>query len=349
MDDIKQAIQAVVEGNDLSIEDAEAAMGVIMDGEATPAQFGAFVTALRMKGETSAEIAGMAQGMRERSLHVEWDGDVVDTCGTGGTGSSEFNISTTAAFIVAGAGIPVAKHGNRSATSASGSADVLEALGVKIDLQPEGVERCLREVGVAFMFAQTFHPSMRHAGPLRPQLGIRTVFNILGPLTNPAGARKQVIGVGDPSLALKMAQALKLLGAEHVLLVHGGDGSDEISVSGNTEVWELKNGEITKGRARPADFGVPDGDPAHLKIDSPAHSAELVREVLAGEGGGHNAPPGVARSARTAALINAAAAIYVNDSASSYHEAAQIAAKSIDSGAAALKLDDLIRVSNESA
>ena len=347
MADIKQAIQAVVDGNDLSMDQAAEAMGVIMDGDATPAQFGAFVTALRMKGETAEEIAGMALGMRERSLNVEWDGAVVDTCGTGGTGSDEFNISTTAAFIVAGAGLPVAKHGNRSATSVSGSADVMEALGVKIDLQPDGVRRCLEEVGVAFMFAQTFHPSMKHAGPLRPQIGIRTVFNILGPLTNPAGAAHQVIGVADPSLALKMAKALVLLGSKHVLIVHGDDGSDEISVSGNTEVWEVKDGEIKKSRARPADFGLPEGDPAHLKIGSVDESAALVRKVLAGEGGGHNAPAGAARSARIAAVINAAAALYAGDRASSYSEAGALAMESIDSGAAAAKLEALATLSQK--
>jgi anthranilate phosphoribosyltransferase len=349
MDDIKQAIQAVVEGQDLSMADAAAAMGVIMDGDATPAQFGAFVTALRMKSETSAEIAGMAQGMRERSLHVDVDGPVTDICGTGGTGQNEFNISTTAAFIAAGAGLKVAKHGNRSASGAFGAADGLEALGVKIDLGPDGVKRCLDEVGVAFMFAQAFHPSMRHAAPLRPQIGIRTVFNILGPITNPAGAQNQVIGVALPELALKMAEALALLGTNHVLLVHGSDGSDKISVSGNTQVWEVIEGQVKKNRTRPADFNQPEGDSAHIRVNSVEQSVELIRGVLNGEGGGHNAPPSVERSARIVAIINAAAALYAGGLASSYNEAGAMAAKSVDSGAAALKLDELIKVSNESA
>ncbi len=347
MADIKRAIQAVVDGNDLSMGEAAEAMGVIMDGEATPAQFGAFVTALRMKGETAEEIAGMALAMRERSLHVEWDGPVVDIAGTGGTGTNEFNISTTSAFIAAGAGIPVAKHGNRAASSASGSADALEALGVKIDLQPEGVRRCLEEVGVAFMFAQTFHPSMKHAGPLRPQIGIRTVFNILGPITNPAGTKHQVIGVADPSLALRMAKALVLLGAEHVLLAHGSDGSDKFSVSGSTEVWEVAGGEVKKNRARPADFNQPEGEPAHVRISTLEESIGLVRGVLAGKGGGHNAPAGVERSARTVAVINAAAALYVSNMATSYHEAAAMAVESIDSGTAKAKLDALATLSQK--
>ena len=349
MDDIKQAIQAVVDGRDLSTDDAAAAMGIIMDGEATPAQFGAFVTALRMKGETAEEIAGMARSMREHSLHVDVDVPVTDICGTGGTGQNEFNISTTSAFIAAGAGLKVAKHGNRAASGASGAADALEALGVKIDLDPSGVKRCLDEVGVAFMFAQAFHPSMRHAGPLRPQIGIRTVFNILGPLTNPAGAQNQVIGVAIPELALKMAEALTLLGTGHVLLVHGSDGSDKISVSGNTEVWEVIDGHVKKNRTRPADFNQPEGAPSHIRVNSVGESIELVRGVLNGEGGGHNAPPAVERSARIVAIINAAAALYAGGLASSYHEAGAMAAKSVDSGAAAQKLDDLIRVSNESA
>jgi anthranilate phosphoribosyltransferase len=349
VDDIKQAIQAVVDGRDLSMDDAAAAMGIIMDGEATPAQFGAFVTALRMKGETAEEIAGMARGMRERSLHVDVDDPVTDICGTGGTGQNEFNISTTSAFIAAGAGLKVAKHGNRAASGASGAADALEALGAKIDLGPDGVKRCLNEVGMAFMFAQAFHPSMRHAGPLRPQIGIRTVFNILGPITNPAGAQNQVIGVAIPDLALKMAEALALLGTGHVLLVHGSDGSDKISVSGNTEVWEVIDGQVKKSRTRPADFNQPEGDPSHIRVDTVDESIELVRGVLNGEGGGHNAPPGVERSARIVAIINAAAALYAGGLASSYHEAGAMAAKSIDSGAAAEKLDALIRVSNESA
>ena len=229
---IQDAIQAVVEGQNLTSDQAAAAMDEIMSGEATPAQFGALVTALRMKGETVDEIAGMARVMREKSLHVNATGRVVDTCGTGGDSSGSFNISTTAAFVVAGVGEKVAKHGNRSMSGSTGSADVLEALGVKIDLSPESVGRCIDEVGFGFMFAQGLHPSMRFAAGPRREIGIRTVFNILGPLTNPANATRQLIGVADPSIAERMARVLGQLGSEKALVVHGSDGMDELTVTG---------------------------------------------------------------------------------------------------------------------
>ena len=345
MTDIREHIQAVVDGRDLSVDEAAQAMTEIMEGRATPAQFGSFVTALRMKGESPEEIAGMARVMREKSLHVDYPGPLVDTCGTGGDGKNTFNISTAAAFVVAGAGLPVAKHGNRAASSASGSADVLEQLGVNVGLGPDAVRRCIDEVGIGFMFAQAFHPAMKYAGPLRPEIGIRTVFNILGPLTNPAGAQSQLIGVGVPELALKMAQALAILGSEHVLIVHGKDGSDEISVAGDTDVWEVTDGRVKKSRARPADFGLPDGSPDHLVVDSAEASASMVRRVLSGQGGGHNAPPSVERSARTAVVINAAAALVAGRKAASYQEAAGLAAESIDSGAAADRLNRLADLS----
>lgn len=345
MTELREHIQAVVDGRDLSVEEAAEAMTEIMEGRATPAQFGSFVTALRMKGESPEEIAGMARVMREKSLHVDYPGPLVDTCGTGGAGKSNFNISTAAAFVVAGAGLAVAKHGNRTASRPSGSADVLEQLGVNIGLQPDAVRRCLDEVGIGFMFAQTFHPAMKYAGPLRPELGIRTVFNILGPLTNPAGAQSQLIGVAVPELALKMAQALAILGSEHVLIVHGKDGSDEISVAGDTDVWEVTGGQVKKSRARPADFGLPDGSPEHLQIDSVEASAAMVRGVLAGNGGGHNAPAGVERSARTAVVINAAAALVAGGKAASYQEGADLATGSIDSGEAADRLSRLADLS----
>ncbi len=287
----------------------------------------------------------MARVMRDKSLHVDSTGPIVDTCGTGGDGKNTFNISTTAAFVVAGAGLRVAKHGNRAASSASGSADVLEYLGVKIDLQPDAVERCLEEVGVCFMFAQTFHPAMKYAGPPRREIGIRTVFNILGPLTNPAGATRQVIGVGDSGLALKMARALALLGSTRVLIVHGQDGTDEISVAGNTDVWEVVDGKVKKSRTRPADFGLPDGSPEHLQVSSVKQSAAMLRGVLEGRGGGHNAPPGIDRSARTAVVVNAGAALVAGGRADSFQEAAGMASDSIDRGDAAAKLNALISLS----
>lgn len=344
---IKDAIQAVVAEKDLSVEESSAAMAQLMNGEATPAQVGAFLTALRMKGETPEEIAGMARVMREKSLHVSYGGRLVDTCGTGGDGRKTFNISTTAAFVVAGAGLAVAKHGNRAASSASGSADVLERLGVKIGLSPDGVRRCLDEVGIGFMFAQAFHPAMKFVGPVRREIGIRTVFNILGPLTNPAGARTQVIGVAEDSLADKVARALAMLGTDHAFIVHGADGSDEIAVKGVSTVWQVKDGEVKKRRADPAAFGLPDGDPAHLTAENVEQSAAIVRSVLAGKGSGHNYPASPERSQRTAVVINAAAALVAGGKADSFQEGADMAMRSIDSGAAAAKLDALVTLSQK--
>ena len=254
---IQQSIGRVVEGQSLGLEEAAQVMEEIMGGDATPAQFGAFVTALRLKGETPDEIAGMARVMREKALRVSVDGALVDTCGTGGDGSGAFNVSTTAAFVAAGAGAKVAKHGNRAMSGACGSADVLEALGVKIDLSPEGVARCLDEVGFGFMFAQRYHPSMRFAAGPRREIGIRTVFNILGPLTNPAGATRHLLGVADPSVGENMARVLGRLGSERALVVHGLDGMDEITLSDETQVWELRDGSVSSYRVSPEDFGLP--------------------------------------------------------------------------------------------
>ena len=234
---IKEAIEAAISGVSLSMEQASATMREIMDGEVTPAQLAAFLTALRLKGEASSEIAGMASVMREKALRVQVDGTLVDTAGTGGDGKGTFNVSTAAAFIGAAAGLKVAKHGNRAASGSCGSADVLEALGVKIDLGPDPVERCIEGVGIGFMFAQTFHPAMRHAAPVRREIGIRTVFNILGPLTNPAGAQCQVLGVADATIGDKMADVLKLLGTRHSLVVHGEDGLDEFTLGATNRVW----------------------------------------------------------------------------------------------------------------
>lgn len=327
------------------MDEAAAVMTDIMEGEATPAQFGAFVTALRMKGETPEEIAGMARVMRAKALRIQADPLIVDTCGTGGDGRSTFNISTAAALVVAGAGVRVAKHGNRGASSPSGSADVLEHLGVKIDLTPEGVQRCLDELGVCFMFAQTFHPAMKYAGPPRSEIGIRTVFNVLGPLTNPAGATRQVIGVGDPALAPKMAEALALLGSDHVFIVHGHDGVDEVSVSGPTDVWEVKDGAVHKSYVHPEDFGVPVGQSEDLHISSVEESATLLQAVLSGAGSGDG--PSVERSARTAVVINAAVALVASGKAKDFRDGGDAAGRSIDSGAASQKLVDLAALSNK--
>lgn len=344
--DIKQGIQAVVDGADLSQDDAADVMRQIMSGEATPAQFGAFVTALRMKGETPEEIAGMARVLREVSLHVETDLPVIDTCGTGGDNKGWFNISTAAAFVVAGAGVPVAKHGNRAMSGSSGSADALEALGVKIGLSPEGVKRCIEEVGIGFMFAQAFHPAMKFAGPLRPQIGIRTVFNLLGPLTNPAGASRQVIGVSDPATAEKIAKAVALLGTDYSLVVHAESGADEVDVEGHTLIFQVTPDAMKRRRTRPADFGLPECTRDHLAVGSTEESVRRIRGVFEGRGGGHNAPPSVERSSYTAVVINAAAALLAAGKAVSFQDASAMAQDSIKSGAAKHKVEQLAELSS---
>ena len=332
---IKEAIATLVTGKSLSMDQAEAAMTEIMNGEVTPAQFGAFVTALRVKGETSEEIAGMAKVMRAKAIQVHADGPVVDTCGTGGDGSSTFNISTAAAFVVAGAGLKVAKHGNRAASSRCGSADVLEALGVKIEMSADQVQRCLSEVGIGFMFAPSFHPAMRYAGPPRREIGIRTVFNILGPLTNPAGAKAQVLGVADAALMEKMAEVLRTLGCQHALVVHGEDGLDEITISRKTQVCELEGGRIRKYMISPEDLGLSRDSLDNIRGSTPADNAVLVRRILAGAAGPQ----------RDVVLMNAAAAIVAGGKAKTLQEGAGFAAQAIDSGSALAKLDCLIKFS----
>ena len=332
---IREAIEAVVNGESLSMETAAQAMNEIMSGDATPAQFGAFVTALRLKGETVDEIAGMAQVMREHSLHVEVDGALVDTCGTGGDGSGTFNISTTAAFVAAGAGAKVAKHGNRAMSSSSGSADVLEALGANIDLTPESVARCINETGFGFMFAQGFHPSMRFAAGPRREIGIRTVFNILGPLTNPAGAGAQVIGVADVSMASKMARALSRLGSARALVVHGNDGLDEITIADSTSVWELRDGSVSEYDISPAELGVNRSPLSEVQASNSEASAWLLREVLDGKAG----------PARDVVLLNAAAALLAGDIVGTLSDGVQAAANSIDSGSAKTRMESFVALS----
>ena len=332
---IQDAIQTVVSGNSLSTDQSSDAMEQIMTGEATPAQFGALVTALRIKGETVDEIVGMARVMREKSLHVEVEGVVVDTAGTGGDGSSSFNISTTAALVAAGAGAKVAKHGNRAMSGSTGSADVLEALGVQIALSPESVARCIEEVGFGFMFAQGFHPSMRFAAGPRREIGIRTVFNILGPLTNPAGADRQVIGVAEPSLARRMAESLGRLGSHKALIVHGTDGIDELSISAPTSVWSLENGVVTESEVTPEQLGLQRAAIESIQIDSPESSAAMARGVLSGEYG----------PARDVVLMNASAALVAADVAPDLVEGVELAALSIDHGNAIARLDELVELS----
>ena len=334
---IKEAIDTLVRGNSLTMEQAADVMKEIMDGEATPAQFGSFVTALRLKGETVEEIAGMARVMRKKSVPVSVSGPLVDTCGTGGDASKTFNISTTAAFVVAGAGLKVAKHGNRGMSSGCGSADVLDALGVKIELGAPEVEKCLEYVGIGFMFAPVFHPAMKYAAPSRREIGIRTVFNILGPMTNPAGAQSQLLGVFEESLVMKMAQVLCLLGCQHALVVHGEDGLDEITLGGKTTVCELKGEEISRYYIDPEDFGFPRTGLSSLRGGPPQENADILRRVLRGEKGPY----------RDIVLVNAAATLVAGDLAKDLEKGVRLASEAIDSGRAMEKLEGLITLSQQ--
>ena len=332
---IREAIAKLVEGVSLTADEAGGAMGEIMDGEATPAQIAAFVTALRVKGETLDEIVGMARVMRDRSLHVEVDGPLVDTCGTGGDSSGTFNISTTVGFVAAGAGARVAKHGNRAASGTTGSADVLEELGANIALNPDGVKRCIEEVGFGFMFAQTFHPAMRFAAVPRREIGIRTIFNTLGPLMNPAGSTAKAFGMADPGLAPIVARFLAMQGSAHALLVHGRDGLDEISLAAPTDVWELKDGEVSTYTVTAGDFGLGAIDSDALKVADVAASAAKLRSVLDGDPG----------PARDVVLANAAGALVAAGRAGTLRDGAALAADAIDSGAARAKLDAFVALS----
>ena len=333
--DIREAIDTVVSGQPLTMDEAAAVMRQIMQGEATPAQLGSFLTALRLKGESTAEIAGMATVMREFSLKVRVEGTVVDSVGTGGDGSNTFNISTAAALVAAGAGVRIAKHGNRAASGSCGAADVLEALGVRIELSPEGVERCIEEGGIGFMFAQAFHPSMRHAGPVRREIGIRTVFNILGPLTNPAAAQRQLIGVAFPQLGEKMADVMRLLGSERTLVVHGAGGLDEIALDGDTSVWELRDGRVESWTFRPDDTGLGQWSVGDLRGGDREANADTMRRLLDGERG----------PIRDAVLLNTAGVLLAAGDADSIPEGIQQAAQAIDSGAARQRLDALVELS----
>jgi anthranilate phosphoribosyltransferase len=325
---LTDAIDRVAGGHDLDADEAARVLREVMEGNASEAETAAFLIGLRTKGETVQEIAGLAATMRELALPVRARGDLVDTAGTGG-GRPTFNVSTTAAFIAAGAGCRVAKHGNRSATSQCGSADVLEALGARIDLEPDEVAACIEEVGFGFMFAPKHHSAMRHVVPVRKALGVRTIFNFLGPLTNPAGAKRQVIGVSDPDRIETLALALAELGTESALVVSSADGLDELSVSGTTRVVELKDGELTVYDVSPEQVGLePAGDGA-VAAGTPDQNARVLHDALAGQ-------PGTERSL---ALFNAGAAIYVGGLADSLAAGVERAQEAIDSGAASGVLD----------
>lgn len=331
---IKDAINNIVAGQSMTMEEASSVMEEIMDGKATQAQLGAFLVALKLKGETSEEIAGLASTMRSMSSRVSLAIPTIDIVGTGGDGSNTFNISTTAAFIMAGAGLTVAKHGNRAMSSRCGSADVLEALGVRIELKPEQVRQCVETVGIGFMFAQSFHPAMKYAAAPRREIGIRTVFNILGPLTNPASAQYQVIGVPSKELGDKIAAAICRLGIKRALVVHGLNGIDELSISGQSLLWEIENGNIISSRRSicPEDLGLNSALDKDILGGTPEQNAEILRCILNGE----KSPR------RDVALLNASAGIYVGGLADSLAEAVKMAATAVDSGNALSKLDQLI-------
>ena len=322
---------------DLTIDEAARAMEEIMEGRAQPAQIAGFLVALGMKGERPAEIVGLAQTMRARSTKLSRSfAPLFDTCGTGGDKAHTFNVSTVAALVLAACGVRVAKHGNRSVSSRCGSADVLEAMGVHVSASPEVVERCLEEVGIAFFFAPTFHPSMRHAGPTRRDLGIRTAFNLLGPLTNPAGASRQLVGVPRPELTELVARSLAMLGAERAWVVHGADGLDEISTTGYTKVSEYRDGAVNTFYVHPSDFKVPKAAPEALKGGDAARNAEIARSVLAGERG----------AARDIVLLNAGVSMLIAGITPTAVEGIARAAAAIDDGTAAAVLARLAQVSH---
>jgi anthranilate phosphoribosyltransferase len=339
--DITQALSKVVTREHLSTDEMKQVMQQIMTGQASDAQIGGFLVALRMKGESIDEITGAVQVMRELSTKVNVSGDyLVDTCGTGGDGANLFNVSTASAFVVAAAGGKVAKHGNRSVSSSTGSADVLEAAGINLSITPEEVQRCIDEIGVGFMFAPAHHSAMKHAIGPRKQMAIRTIFNMLGPMTNPAGVSKQVIGVFSKDLCRPMAEVLNRLGSEHVLVVHASDGLDEITLSGETFVAELQNGQVREYTILPEDFGFKALSLEGLGVDSAEASLALIKSALG------KAQDEAAQKARAIITLNAGAAIYASDLADSLDEGINRAADAIGSGLALAKLSDLANFTN---
>jgi anthranilate phosphoribosyltransferase len=336
MESFKPLIAKVAAGSQLSRADAAAAFDAILSGEVTPSQLGGFLMALRVRGETVEEITGAVTAMRAKMLPVAAPPDAIDVVGTGGDGSGSYNVSTLAALIVAGCGVPVAKHGNRAASSKSGTADTLAALGVKIGVPPALVERCIREAGIGFMLAPTHHAAMRHVGPTRAELGTRTIFNLLGPLANPAGVKRQLVGVFSAAWLTPMAEVLRNLGSERVWITHGADGLDEMSTTGTTRIVELKDGAIRAFEIAPEDVGLTRVDLAALKGGDADHNAEALREVLAG-----------ARNAYAEiAMLNAAGALVVAGKARELAEGVAIAGDALASGAAKRVLDRLVAVSN---
>jgi anthranilate phosphoribosyltransferase len=333
---ISGLLEKLMRRETLSVDEAAQAMGAIMSGDATPAQIGALLVGLTMKGERPAEIVGLATTMRANAVKLsqKFD-DVFDTCGTGGDRSGTFNISSAAALVAAAAGLRIAKHGNRSVSSQCGSADVYEALGVNVAAEPAVVEQCLEQVGIAFFFAPTFHPSMRHAAPVRRELGVRTAFNLLGPLTNPAGTTRQLVGVPHSELTELIARALLMLGSDRAWVVHGADGIDEMSTTGHTKVSECRNGAVSTFYVHPADFGIPKAEANDLKGGDAAANAAILRDVFAG----HKGPR------RDVVLLNAGASLFIGGKAASVREGIERAAQAIDSGAVRATLDAMIAAS----
>jgi anthranilate phosphoribosyltransferase len=335
-DDFKALIAKAATGASLTREEAARGFDRMMAGEATPSQMGGLLMALRVRGETVDEITGAVFAMRDKMLRVVAPPDAIDVVGTGGDASGSYNISTCAAFIVAGAGVPVAKHGNRALSSRSGAADVLGALGVKIELTPDGVGRCIKEAGIGFMFAPAHHPAMKNVGPTRVELGTRTIFNLLGPLSNPAGVKRQMVGVFSRQWIEPLAQVLKNLGSEAVWVVHGSDGLDEITLAGPTAVASLENGTVRTFDISPEDVGFARAKPEALRGGDAEQNAKALRDVLAGKKGPF----------RDVATLNAAAGLVVAGRAKDLKEGVALASKSIDSGEAEGRLDRLIAVSN---
>lgn len=335
MPDLKPFVAKAATGEALNRDDARAAFEIIMSGEATPSQIGGFLMALRVRGETVDEIVGAVGAMRARMLTVEAPADAIDIVGTGGDGAGTYNISTLAALIVAGAGVPVAKHGNRALSSKSGTADALSCLGVKLDIGPDAIARCISEAGLGFMFAQQHHSAMRHVGPTRVELGTRTIFNLLGPLSNPAGVKQQLVGVFAPQWVVPVAEVLRDLGSKSVWVVHG-DGLDEITTTGVTQVAALENGSIRTFELTPSDFGLDTVTIDKLKGGDGAHNAVALKGVLEGD----------ATPYRDISLANAAASLVIAGRAGNLEEGMALARQSLTSGSANATLERLIRVSN---
>ncbi len=336
MTDLKPLLAKAASREPLTRDEAREAFEILMSGQATPSQIGGFLMALRVRGETVDEIVGAATTMRSKMLRVEAPADAIDIVGTGGDGTGTYNISTLAALIVAGAGVPVAKHGNRALSSKSGASDSLAALGVKLEIAPEVITRCINEAGVGFMFAQQHHSAMRHVGPSRVELGTRTIFNLLGPLTNPAGVRRQLLGVFAPQWVVPIAEVMRDLGSESVWVVHG-DGLDEITTTGKTSVAALENGKIRTFELSPADFGVSPCALAAIKGGDGVANAAALREVLSGAKNAY----------RDIALANAAASLVIAGKVETITSGMKLATESLDSGATAVALDKLIAVSND--